>query len=247
MNKQVLKRVVIMLGVLGLVIGVAGAQEQDAAAAPTGPAFAKLDKEFTFYRSKTEVKGETNAHCEFDGVAYYNVFDLFLTAMNDPKNPKHAETKKAWDANLAKFKEQGGMVSMMMGNFVPLMITLSDGYAKGFGEGAKEFAPNFNPADYTQPLAITVGEGDRAEKVAWFHGAADADGDGVKNRDELLAVAPNWRPVRDENGAIKEGTGLGVTEEDRDKFIEEALGCPNWRKIAEEKAAAKEAATEVKE
>ncbi len=242
MNKQVLKRVVVVMGVMGLVMGMAGAQEEVAEAVPPEvAAFQKLDSEFTFYRTKAPVKGETNAHCEFDGIAYYNIFDMFLTVKNDPKHPKHAETMKAWETNQAKFAEQGGMIKMMMGNLVPLMITLSDGYAKGFGENTKDFAPTFNPADYVQPMAITVGEGDRAEKVAWFHGAADADGDGVKNQDELLAVAPNWRPVTDENGVVKEGTGLGVTEEDRDKYIAEALGCTNWRKIAADKAAAEAA------
>lgn len=238
MSKHALGRVVLVIGVLGIVAGSAGAQGQDAEALIEAPTFKKLDGELSFYKGKAGMGDLECEQCEFGGVAYHNIFDMFLTVMNDPKHPKHAETRRAWEANHAKFKEQARMVSMMMGNLVPLLITTSGRYAKDFQEGAKLYAPSFNPADYVQPLAVTVGEGDEAEKAAWFHGDADADGDGVKNRDELLAVAPNWLAVKDENGATKQGTGVGVTKEDRDRYVAEALGCTNWRKIAEEKAAA---------
>jgi hypothetical protein len=194
------------------------------------PTFAQLDGELTKYKGRAGLEGDTNAHLEMGGVAYYCLFDMFLTVLNDPKHPKYDETKKAWDSNHDTFRKQAGLIARVMGkNLMPLLTTSSESYAKGFQEGAAQYAPGFNPADYTQPLPISVGEGENANRVAWFHGAADADGDKVTNKNELAAVAPNWLPVKDEQGLKKEGTGLGVTEEDRDRFIKEALGCESWR------------------
>ena len=194
------------------------------------PTFAQLDGELTRYKGRAGLKGDTNAHLEMSGIAYYCLFDMFLTVLNDPKHPKYDETKKAWDSNHDTFLKQAGFIARAMGkNLMPLLITSSESYAKGFQEGAAQYAPGFNPADYIQPLPISVGEGEKANRVAWFHGAADADGDKVINKNELLAVAPNWLPVKDEQGLKKEGTGLGVTEEDRDRFNKAALGCESWR------------------
>jgi hypothetical protein len=194
------------------------------------PTFAQLDGELTKYKGRAGLKGDTNAHLEMGGVAYYCLFDMFLTVLNDPKHPKYGETKKAWASNHDTFQKQAGFIARAMGsNLMPLLITSSESYAKGFQEGAAQYAPDFNAADYIQPLPISIGEGEKANRVGWFHGAADADGDGVINKNELVAVAPNWLPVKDEQGLKKEGTGLGVTEEDRDRFIKEALGCESWR------------------
>jgi hypothetical protein len=239
MSKHALGWATIVVGAFGLVAGPAGAEDQDTERPVKVPTFKKFNSELASYKGKADM-GHLECHqCEFSGVAYHNIFDMFLTVMKDPKHPKHAETRKAWEANHAKFKEQARFVSLMMGgNLIPILITTSDQYAKAFQENAKLYAPSFDPEDYVQPLAITVGEGDKAEKAAWFHGHADADGDGVTNRDELLAIAPNWLAMKNEDGTTKEGTGLGVTEEARDRYVVEALGCKSWRKIAEEKAAA---------
>ena len=191
--------------------------------APATLTFEKLDRELTFYKGRAGLEGETNAQCEANGIAYYALFDLFLKVMNDPEHPRHKATKKVWDDNQAKFREQAPMVAMMLGNAIPLLISADEGYARGFAEGAKQHAPNFSPEDYVQPMSTVVGEGDKARKVAWYHGLADADGDGVSNEEELLAIAPNWRPVKDGAGVKKEGTGLGVTPDDREKFLEAAL------------------------
>jgi len=204
------------------------------------PTFEQLDKELNSYKGRAHLEGATNAHLDMDGLAYYCVFDLVLTVLNNPEHPKYAETKKAWDTNQAKFVEQAGLVALMMGkNLLPLLITSSEKYAEGFKDGAKLYAPLFNPSDYLHPFPARHGEGDGASPdttspdvgsaFAWFHAFADADGDGISNKDELLKVAPNWLPVKDANGTVKEGTGLGVTEEERDKFVEEALGCKSWR------------------
>jgi len=194
------------------------------------PTFAQLDGELTRYKGRAGLKGDTNAHLEMGGIAYYCLFDMFLTVLNDPKHPKYDETKKAWDSNHDTFQKQAGFIARAMGsNLMPLLITSSESYAEGFQEGAAQYAPDFNAADYIQPLPVSIGEGEKASRAAWFHGAADADGDKVTNKNELVAVAPNWLPVKDEQGLKKEGTGLGVTEEDRDRFIKEALGCESWR------------------
>jgi hypothetical protein len=36
-------------------------------------------------------------------------------------------------------------------------------------------------------------------------GGTDKDGDGKANREKLLVVAPNWRPVLNKDGSAKEG------------------------------------------
>lgn len=201
-----------------------------AAVASDAPTFEQLDKELTKYKPRANLVGDTNAQLEFEGMPYYCLFDLFLTVMNDPEHPRHEETRKAWEHNHAKFREQAGLVSTFMGrNLIPLLITSSAKYTRDFQQGAARHAPRFNPQDYVQPGPVTIGEGERAYAVAWFHPAADADGDGVTNRDTLTPLVPNWRPVLNETGRVKKGTGLGVNEEQRDAFVEKALGVASWR------------------
>lgn len=208
---------VISLCTVAAVVLAPGALAADA------PTFEVLDRELNFYKVQAGLQGDSNAQLEFEGLAYYAIFDLVLEVLNDPEHPKHEATKAAWDANHAYIKEVSPMVSSMLGNLVPLLITSSSEYAEGFEESAKQYAPNFEAAKTVQPLATTTEDG----KYAWFHGAADADCDGVNNRDELAAVAEGWRAETDADGNVKAGTGRPVTEEERKKFVEEALSGKN--------------------
>ena len=69
------------------------------------PTFEQLDRELTKYKPKANLVGETNAHLQTDSLAFYCLFDLFLTVVNDPQNPKYAETRKAWDSNYDTFQK----------------------------------------------------------------------------------------------------------------------------------------------
>lgn len=186
-----------------------------AAAAPI-PTFEQLDKELTKYKPKAHLKGETNAHLQADALPFYCLFDLFLTVVNNPEHPKYAETRKAWDHNYDTFQEQAGLVAGTMGkNLFPLLITASALYATDFREGSKLWAPRFRPEDYLHPLSKEVLCGGKTAHVAWWHGAADADGDKVSNAGELRAIAPDWQKQ-------------GVTEAVRARFVREAAGTEVW-------------------
>lgn len=186
-------------------------------AAPV-PAFEQLDRELTKYKGKADLKGDTNAHFETDGLAFYCLFDLFLTVMNDPADPRHAETRKAWDKNFNHYKDRAGFVSGIMGkNILPLLITTSDLYAKDFQHGSRFVAPRFKAEECLHPLQKEIVVDGKPDHVAWWHGAADADGDGKTNAAELQEVAPHWRQK-------------GVTMEDRERFVREAAGAEVWFK-----------------
>jgi hypothetical protein len=202
------------------------------------PTFDKLDQELGKYAKRAELEGETHAQMSMDGLPYYCMFDLFLTVMAHPEHPKHAETKGLFAQNLATLKGEAGLVSMVLGrNVLTLMCMANSKYCEGFKKGAEKHAPDFKPESYRQPCPRTVGEGDDSYTVAWYHAQGDADGDGVSNRDELKSLAPHWQPVKNEEGTVKEGTGLGVTEVDRDAFVERALGVESWR-VAKKAASA---------
>ena len=187
-----------------------------AAAAPI-PTFEQLDKELFKYEKRAHLEGETHAHLEIDGLAFHCLFDLFLTVLNNPEHPKYTETRKAWDHNYDAFRKQAGLVAQFMGkNLFTLLITSSENYARGFKDGSKAYAPRFRPDDYMHPLPVNVRYGAKTDRVAWWHGAADADGDATANADELLAIAPDWR-------------ARGVTEDERACFIRAALGCESWQ------------------
>ena len=197
------------------------------------PTFKQLDKQLTKYKPRAGLVGDTNAHLDMDGLPFYCIFDLFLTVMHDTAHPLHAATKQAWDRNYAAFQEQAGFVAVFMGRHLfPLLITTSELYAKGFQEGAARYAPKFNPGDYRRPRPAVVQVDGKKDSVAWWHAASDADGDGIGNGDELRAVAPNWQPACTGPGSTQRASGPGVTEEDRDRFVEAALGCESWRKRA---------------
>jgi len=202
---------------LGILLGIG------TAVAAEGPTFEQLDKELTTFKPHAKLVGEANAHLGQDGLPFYCMFDLFLTVMNDPEHPKHGETKAAWDANQAKFNEQAGMIANVMGkNLMPLMVTSSQAFAEGFKKGAAAYAPDFEPADYARPGAMTVGEGDGAHEVAWFKGMADANGDGTSNSDALSAIAPGWAPTKGEDGIVTD-PGKGVSQDQREQFVQGAL------------------------
>lgn len=192
------------------------------------PTFEQLDKELNKYKRRANLAGDNNAQLQTDGLAFYCMFDLFLTVLQNPDHPKYLETRKAWDNNYDVFNKQAGFIARFMGrNLFPLLISTSAEYAKGFKAGSARYAPHFNPSDYIQPLTTEISVNGKTDKVAWWHGAADADGDGTSNAAELKTVVPEWRPVVCEES--KQGRVHGVTEADRDRFVGEALGCPNWR------------------
>ena len=196
-----------------------------AGAAPAAeiPTFEQLDKELAIFKVPAKMVGETNAHLGQDGLPFHCIFDLFLSVMNDPEHPKHAETKAAWDANQAKFSEQAAAIAAVMGkNLMPLMITSSQAFAEGFKKGAAQYAPDFDPADYLRPGAVTVAKEDGAHEVAWFNGEADANGDGTSNSDTVTAIAPGWAPTKDDAGTVTD-PGTGVSKEQRDQFLQQAL------------------------
>lgn len=198
------------------------------------PSFEQLDKELNKYKRRADLVGETNAHLQTEGLPFYCMFDLFLTVLHNPDHPKYEETRKAWDNNHKFFKEQARFIATFMSrNLFPLLISTSAEYAKGFKGGAARYAPRFEPSAYIQPLTTEVCIGGKTDNVAWWHGAADADGDGTSNIDELNAAVPEWLPVEPE-GSTK-GCTHGVTEAERDRFVREALGCASWR-IAEAQA-----------
>ncbi len=208
---RALKRICLCTAAAFLAVLAAGM----AAAAPI-PSFEQLDKELGKYKHKADLKGETNAHLQTDNLAFYCLFDLFLTAVNNPKDPRHAETRKAWDHNYDTYQDQAGFVAKFMGrNLIPLLITTSALYAKDFREGSKFYAPRFRPEDYLHPQSTEVLCDGKTDRVAWWHGAADADGDKVSNADELKAVAPDWQKQ-------------GVTGAVRARFIHEAAGVEVW-------------------
>ena len=190
------------------------------------PTFKQLDKQLTKYKPRAGLEGPTNAHLDMEGLPFYCLFDLFLSVMLEPGHARHAETKQAWDRNYAAFQKQAALVACFMGrDLFPLLITTSEQYAVGFQEGSARHAPKFNPADYVRPSPTEILKEGEVDRVAWWHAAGDADGDGVSNADELRAVAPEWGP------------GKGVTEADRDRFVEAALGCASWRTRAADCAA----------
>lgn len=212
-------------GRFGFVLAVLAAGACCAAPIPT---FDQLDKELNKYKRRANLTGESNAHLQTDGLAFYCMFDLFLTVLQNPDHPKYAETRKAWDNNYEAFNEQAGFIARFMGrNLFPLLISTSAEYAKGFKAGSTRYAPRFEPSDYIQPLTTEVSVNGKTDTVAWWHGAADADGDGTSNAAELKAVVPEWRPVESEGS--QRGCAYGVTEADRDRFVGEALGCSSWR------------------
>jgi hypothetical protein len=189
------------------------------------PTFAQLDAELTKYKPKAHLEGDTNAHLQADALPFYCLFDLFLSVVNKPAHPKHAETRRAWDHNYDAFQDQAGFVAGIMGkNLLPLLITTGKRYAVDFREGSKLWAPKFNPDDYLQPLPLEVSSEGIADRVAWWHGAADADGDNISNADELRAIAPDWRKQ-------------GVTETVRARFVREAAGTEAWFATAPRDAA----------
>jgi hypothetical protein len=190
------------------------------AAPPTAPVptFEQLDKELNKYKGKADLKGATNAHLETDGLAFHCLFDLFLTVMNNPEDPRHAETRRAWDKNYNHYKDHAGFVSGIMGkNVLPLLITTSDLYAKDFKQGSRFVAPRFKPEECLHPLQKEIVVDGKTDHVAWWHGAAVADGKGKTNAAILLEVAPDWKQ-------------RGVTREDRELFVLEAIGVEPWFK-----------------
>ena len=206
--------------VVVLVLFIAGV----CCAAPI-PTFEKLDKELTKYKYRADLTGKSNAHLQMDGLAFHCMFDLFLAVMQDPDHPKYEETKKAWDNNYDMFSKQAGFIAQFMGhNLFPLLITTSAAYATGFKEGAALYAPRFEPKDYFQPLAIEICMGGKTDKVAWWHGAADADGDGISNAEELKIAVPKWDMITVADS--RQGSEYGVTKADRELFISKALYSP---------------------
>ena len=214
--------------ILSVTARIAVAAPETAPPTAPVPTFEQLDKELGKYKHKADLKGETNAQLQTDNLAFYCLFDLFLTAINNPADPRHAETLKAWNHNYDTFQKQASFVSNFMGkNLIPLLITTSDLYAKDFREGSKFVAPRFRPEDYLHPLSQEVLCEGKTDHVAWWHGAADADGDKITNADELRAVAPDWQKQ-------------GVTGETRARFVREAAGVEAWfaAKPGADKAAA---------
>ena len=200
----------------GVAVALLAAVETATAMAAPIPTFEQLDKELGKYKPKAHLTGETNAHLQTDALAFYCLFDLFLTAVNNPADPRCAETRKAWDHNYDTFQEQAGLVAGAMGkNLFPLLITTSERYAVDFRKGSRFWAPRFRPEDYLHPLSTEVVCGGKTDHVAWWHGSADADGDKVSNADELSAIAPDWQ---------KEA----VTEAVRARFVREAAGTEVW-------------------
>lgn len=194
------------------------------------PGFDQFDKDLSKYKNRAELEGDTNAQLDFEGLPYYALFDLFLTVMANPDHPYHAETRDAWEHNRDTYRSQARMVSMGLGKaMIPLLLTSSEDYCVAFRDNTTKYAPRFAPADYRQPVSKKVKMKESEYRLSWFHPLADADGDGITNRDELLAIAPNWRRVKQEDGSLKPGTGIGVTEAERDRFVQEALGLPSWR------------------
>jgi hypothetical protein len=194
------------------------------------PTFEDFDKGIDRYKSNANLQGDTNAHFAFEDFAYYCMIDLLLTVLNDPSHPRYQETARAWASNQNTFREQAGMIATILGSdLIPLLITSSEKYTKGFKDGSARFAPNFDPASYVQPGAVQVEDESGPYKVAWFHGRADADGDGETNRDELRRIAPDWQPKLDDDGNAVKGSGTGVTPEIRDQLVREALGVESWR------------------
>jgi hypothetical protein len=189
------------------------------------PTFEQLDKELNKYKGKADLKGDINAQLETDGLAFYCLFDLFLTVMGNPDDPRHAETRKAWDKDFDHYRSHAGFVSNFMGkNLLPLLITTSDLYAKDFHEGSKFYTPHFKPEECLHPLQKEIMVDGKPDHVAWWHGAVDTKGDGKTNAARLLEIAPNWKQK-------------GVTKEDRERFVREVLGVEVWFKKAESGAA----------
>jgi len=199
-----------------LAAGVAVAAPETAPTAAPVPSFEQLDKELTKYKGKADLKGDTNAQLETDGLAFYCLFDLFLTVMGNPNDPRYAETRKAWDQDYGHYQDHAGFVSGIMGkNILPLLIATSDLYAKDFKHGSRFVAPRFKPEECLHPLQKEIKVDGQQDHVAWWHGTVDAKGDGKTNAARLLEIAPNWKQK-------------GVTKEDRERFVRETLGVDAW-------------------
>ena len=216
---------VLVFSLLAACVAVAG-PETAPPAAPV-PTFEQLDKELTKYKGKANLKGDSNAQLETDGLAFYCLFDLFLTVMNNPNDPHYAETRKAWDRNYNHYQDHAGFVAGIMGrNILPLLITTSDLYTKDFQHGSRFVAPRFKPEECLHPLQKEIMVDGKPDHVAWWHGGATVDGKGKTNAAILSEIAPDWKKK-------------GVTLEDRERFVREAAGMEVWFKKSDAGGAAK--------
>ncbi len=224
-----------------LIIVLACVIKPIAHAAPI-PTFEQLDQELTTYKKRATLEGESNAHLHFHGLAFYCIFDMFLTVMGQPEHPRHRETRQVWDHNHTLFSSQAGWVARAIGrNLLPLLISTSALYAEDFQKSAARYAPRFSPSDYRQPMAVEIKVNDKMDKAAWWHAEADADGDMTTNLDELKQIAPQWNAS---SQTPQHGSDYGLRKMDREQFIQAALGCPIWWDAHQEEEISHEAARE---
>lgn len=195
------------------------------------PTFEAFDKGLDKYKNNAKLQGDSNAHYALEDFAYYAMFDMVLTVLRDPSHPRYQETARAWASNQSTFKEQAGMISTILGtDLIPLLMTASEKYTKDFQKNSTQFAPNLDASSYVQPGAVEVEDTDGTTyRVAWFHGRADADGDGESNSDELKRIDPDWHPTLKAEGMPPSGNKTPITEATRDQLVLEALGVETWR------------------